>query len=784
MTPPLPGSREVPPGTDPAVVAQYERWFKRLDGQLRVLDRERQKFLAVVNRTDAEVFVADVDRTIRWTNRHLVDCEAGGDPNGWHGRKCSDFCSHLAGASCGPGALDCPVARALRDNEAAHREIHHRTGDVVRELYLSALPILGPDGRPEEAVVLVQDLSDLEIVRRLEARYRTLFDRSGNAILMLDPGTLRIVLANDTACRLLGHTTDELLAMTLDQLHSPGEWARLERIYRDAFAGTTTPTFEAIAWTGDSEERVVEVGLSPLELDDQNLVVVEFRDLTERRRAETALRHSQDQLRTVVSNAPIVLFTLDGNGRFTMSEGRGLEKLGLKPGEVVGKSVFDVYADHPAICDANRRALAGHEFKEIVDVGPLAYETWFSPLRNSRDESEGVLGVAIDVSASRRLEQQLRHSQKMEAIGRLAGGVAHDFNNLLTVILGHCEMMTRKVEPGSALYREAEAVLKAGRRGADLARQLLAFSRKQLVEPTIIDLNRVLGDLDAMLRRLIPEDIALVTVVGTAPSQIRADAGQVEQIVMNLVVNARDAIESGGKITVEVARVTVDETFAAAHPSLPPGAYVQLSVSDNGRGMDADTRLKIFEPFFTTKEAGRGTGLGLSIAYGIVRQYGGDIQVYSEIGQGTTFKVYMPEVVLEPTTLAAPPPGLRGETGSGTILLTEDEEEVRALAREILEMCGYTVLEAACGEEAIALSEAHPGPIHLLLTDVVMPGLSGGEVAQRMQRLRPGIKVVFMSGYPDDAIVHHGVLDAEQAFVQKPFSIEELSGRIREMLVA
>jgi two-component system cell cycle sensor histidine kinase/response regulator CckA len=791
MTPPPPGRTDATTGADAALVAQYERWFKRLDGQLRVLDRERQKFLAVVNRTDAEVFVADVDRTIRWTNRHLVDCESAGDPNGWTGRPCADFCRHLAGASCGPGALDCPVARALHDNEAAHKEIHCRKDGVDRQLYVSALPILGPDGRPEEAVVLVQDLSDLEIVRRLEARYRTLFDRSGNAILMLDPTTLRIVLANDTACRLLGHTTDELLAMTLEQLHSPGEWGRLERIYREAFGGGATPGdavhapgFEAIAWTGESEERVVEVGVAPLELDERSLVVVEFSDLTERRRVETALRHSQDRLRTVVANAPMILFTLDRNGFFTMSEGRGLERLGLKPGEVVGRSVFEVYADHPAICEANRRALAGHEFKEIIDVGPLAWETWFSPLRNARGESEGVLGVAIDVSASRRLEQQLRHSQKMEAIGRLAGGVAHDFNNLLTVILGHAEMMTRKVEAGSALHREAEAVLKAGRRGADLARQLLAFSRKQLVEPTIIDLNQVLADLDGMLRRLIPEDIALATVVAADAARIKADAGQVEQIVMNLVVNARDAIASGGKITVEVAPIVVDEAFTAAHPSLAPGPYVQLAVSDNGRGMDAETRLKIFEPFFTTKDAGQGTGLGLSIAYGIVRQYGGDIQVYSELGQGTTFKVYMPQVVLEPTALATPPPGLRAQSGSGTILLTEDEEEVRALAREILEMCGYTVLEAASGEAALELSERHSGPIHLLLTDVVMPGLSGGEVAERMQRLRPGIKVVFMSGYPDDAIVHHGVLDAEQAFVQKPFSIEDLSGRVRDMLAA
>ncbi|TPW14068.1 MAG: multi-sensor hybrid histidine kinase, partial [bacterium] len=562
----------------------------------------------------------------------------------------------------------------------------------------------------------------------------------------------------------------------------PGEWGRLSPMYRDGFSGQPEQSFEALAWTGDSEEKVVDVAISRLEVDDQDLAMVEFRDLTERRRAEVALHHSENRLRTVVANAPLIFFTLDRNGIFTISEGRGLERLGLQPGEVVGRSVYDVYSDHPEICESCRRALAGHEFKELIDVSGMSFETWFSPTRNSRGELDGAVGVAIDVSTSRRLEQQLQHSQKMEAIGRLAGGVAHDFNNLLTVIMGHSEMMTRKAAPGTPLHGEAEAILSAGRRGADLARQLLAFSRKQLVEPKIIDMNQILAGLDGMLRRLIPESINLSTVLEPGTVRIKADPGQVEQIIMNLVVNARDAIESGGRITVEVSAVTIDESYTATHQTLAPGSYVQLAVSDTGRGMEAETRLKIFEPFFTTKDTGRGTGLGLSIVYGIVRQYGGDIQVYSEIDQGSTFKVYMPRIMEDQTPMAAAPHGLRAESGSGTILLTEDEEGVRMLAREILEMCGYTVLAAANGEEALAISQSHDGPIHLLLTDVVMPGLSGGEVAERLRHLRPGIKVVFMSGYPDDAIVHHGVLDKEQAFVQKPFSIEDLSGRIRSML--
>jgi two-component system cell cycle sensor histidine kinase/response regulator CckA len=652
------GSPDVPPAgpppgsTDPKLV-QYERWFRRLDTQLRMLDRERQKFLAVVNRTDADVFVADPARRIIWTNRGLSKRPSPVAGRPWTGLLCSDFCSHMAGKACGESPADCAVARCLAENAAAHVELHRGGPAGSRELLLSALPIVGPTGSAEEAVVLVQDLTNLEVVRRL------------------------------------AHVLD---------------------------------------------------------------------------------------------HAPLVLFSLDRNGRFTLSEGRGLDQLGLRPGEVVGRSVYDVYADHPEVLASVRRALTGEEFRETTVVGALAFETWFSPLRNAAGEPDGVFGVATDVTRSRRLELQLLHSQKMEAIGRLAGGVAHDFNNLLTIMLGHCELMIRKVPADSPLAREAEAVLNAGRRGADLARQLLAFSRKQLVEPTVFDAGQVLRELDGMLRRLIPEDIDLVTVIEDHPASIRADRGQVEQLVMNLVVNARDAMPTGGKITIELGIVTVDPSWLPDHPTLQPGPHVRLVVSDTGRGMDEETRLQVFEPFFTTKETGRGTGLGLSIVYGVVKQLGGDIQVYSELGVGSSFKVYLPRVPGAAETETDDAPGLRLTPGAGTILLAEDEDELRELAKEILETSGYEVLATANGAEALERAAAHVGPIDLLLTDVVMPGLSGGELARRLRAVRPDTRVLYMSGYPDDAIVRHGVLDAAEAFLQKPFSVVDLAERVRRAI--
>jgi len=392
--------------------------------------------------------------------------------------------------------------------------------------------------------------------------------------------------------------------------------------------------------------------------------------------------------------------------------------------------------------------------------------------------------AALEGASRKDLEQQLRQAQKMEAIGRLAGGVAHDFNNLLTAINGYSSLALQRANPDERVRGYLEEIKKAGERAANLTRQLLAFGRKQMLKPVVLNLNDIVSDMNKMLRRLISEDIKFVAKFDPALKPIKADPGQIEQVLVNLVVNSRDAMPQGGSLTIETANFESNAEFAVKHLGLAPGNYVMLAVGDTGCGMDEKTKARIFEPFFTTKEKGRGTGLGLSTVYGIVKQSGGSIWVYSEPGKGSVFKVYFPQLQensesLKPTLVETVAP-----RGSETILLVEDEDVVRGLARKILEQAGYYVLDARGGEDAIRLCHDLPGPIHLLLTDVVMPEQSGKEIAQCLQKLRPSTRVLYMSGYTDDAIVHHGVLDSNVEFIQKPFTPLALARKVREVLDA
>ncbi|HEU4836443.1 MAG TPA: ATP-binding protein [Pyrinomonadaceae bacterium] len=382
-------------------------------------------------------------------------------------------------------------------------------------------------------------------------------------------------------------------------------------------------------------------------------------------------------------------------------------------------------------------------------------------------------------------EKQLLQSQKLEAVGRLAGGISHDFNNLLTVILGYSDIMKRNLQDGHPLRRNVEEIVRASERAASLTRQLLAFSRKQVMQPKVFDLNTVVSDLEKMLRRMIGEDIELRVGLRDELDHIKADPVQLEQVIMNLVVNARDAMPRGGKLSIETNNVYLDEAYAREHVSVVPGDYVMLAISDTGCGMNEETRLHIFEPFFTTKEQGKGTGLGLSMVYGIVRQSGGNIWVYSEEGRGTTFKVYFPRVTAHADEYKRTSGGLDGPRGSETILLVEDAELVRNLARQVLEGAGYRVLEAASPEAAITLCEKINGDkIDLLLTDVIMPGMSGNDMSRILLAKQPGMPVLYMSGYTDDAIVQHGVLEPGINFLQKPFTPGALALKVREVLDA
>jgi PAS domain S-box-containing protein len=422
------------------------------------------------------------------------------------------------------------------------------------------------------------------------------------------------------------------------------------------------------------------------------------------------------------------------------------------------------------------------------DGGLVAVSVSVAPILDDSGSVVGASKTARDLTAQhradealRRTEEQLRQAQKMEAVGRFAGGIAHDFNNVLSVILSYSEMLLGDLKPSDPTSTDIQEIRKAAQRAADLTRQLLMFSRQQIIAPRVLDLNEVLAGLDKMLRRILGEDVDLVFVPAPALGRILADPSNVEQIIMNLVVNARDAMPVGGKLTIETNNVELDEAYASEHLGTAPGPHVMLAVTDTGSGMDAATQARIFEPFFTTKEAGKGTGLGLSTVFGIVQQSSGSVWVYSEPDKGTTFKVYFPrnEVAVDLEVPAPAPLTLRG---SETILLVEDQEQVRIVAHSILKRNGYRVIVAQNAGEALLVCERHPGRIQLLLTDVVMPQMSGPELARRLGSTRPDMKVLCMSGYTDDSIVRHGVLDSGFAFLQKPFTPESLTRKVREVL--
>jgi len=507
----------------------------------------------------------------------------------------------------------------------------------------------------------------------------------------------------------------------------------------------------------------------------------------ERKRAEAKVRESEARLRVLVEQLPAVLWAVDKNLCFTSALGAGLARLGLKPNQLVGMSLLDYFetADGSFLpVAAHRRAVAGEPVTFHIEWKGGSYACHVEPLRGEAGVVQGAICMALDITDRKQLEEQLRQAQKMEAVGRLAGGIAHDFNNLLMVIQGYADLLAERLPSEDPLRRNAEQIQMASQRATSLTRQLLAFSRKQMLAPTVLNIQGVVADMEKILRRLIGEDIALEASSAPDLGLIKADRSQIEQVILNLAVNARDAMPEGGRLTIETANIEIDAGYAHPPEVLSPGKYVMLAVTDSGCGMDAETQAHIFEPFFTTKEKGKGTGLGLATVYGIVKQSGGYIWVYSEPGRGTSFKVYLPQIEEERPEIghdrgSVTPTLLRG---SETILLVEDEKGVRELAREYLEMSGYTVIEAEDGHAALELTGMHDGPIHLLMTDVVMPGISGRELADRVTKMHPGIKVLYMSGYTDQSVVHHGILETDAVLLQKPFTLIALLSKLREIL--
>jgi two-component system, cell cycle sensor histidine kinase and response regulator CckA len=500
-------------------------------------------------------------------------------------------------------------------------------------------------------------------------------------------------------------------------------------------------------------------------------------------------RCAEQRYRAVFENAADLISILTPEGVIVEVNQRSQDVLGISPDQMIGCHVSDfAIPGEEETFNANyRESVDKVQHRRVVPMrrpDGTVRQIEFSTNLIELDGHARLLSVGRDVTENRRLEESLRQSQKMEALGQLTGGIAHDFNNILTIIVANSHLLLDDFGQSDPRREDVEQIRIAAERAAGLTRQLLAFSRRQVLEPTIVDLNVTVGDLEKMLQRLIGEDIELSFIPGSELGAVLADVGQIEQVVMNLVVNARDAMPNGGKLSIETSNVELDEDDLAHHAEPSPGRYVMLAISDNGSGMDDETKRRLFEPFFTTKPRGKGTGLGLSTCYGIARQSGGTILVHSEVGRGTVFKVYLPRVDGRPEPVRPQQTATSELDGTETILLVEDDERVRTSIGRILSVYGYRVLNARHGNEAIAVAKRRDARIHLVLSDVVIPGLSGPDAVNEVRKLWPEAKVLFMSGYTDHAIFRDGGLRAGMSFIQKPFAPKALARKIRTILDA
>ena len=601
----------------------------------------------------------------------------------------------------------------------------------------------------------------------------------------------RYLMINTAGARFLGRTVKEVLGKVDAELFAPEIGRAIMERDREVMQATETQTYEEVGTAAD----VTRLFLSTKgPFRDPNGKVIGLlgicRDITDRRLAEEEIRQSQQKLRIHFEHTPLAVIEWDLDFRVAAWNPSAERIFGYSRQEALGQHAS-------FIVPPQYRENVQQVWKSLIGQTGGTRNTNDNITRNGRtiscewyntalvDDTGRVLAVASlvqDVTERVALEERLRQSQKMEAVGRLAGGVAHDFNNLLTVILGYSQILADGIPEGSRLADSVGQIKSAADRAAGITRQLLAFSRKQVLSPRIINLNDIVLNLDSLLRRLIGEDIEILTVPAEDVGSVKADPGQIEQVIMNLALNSRDAMPHGGKLTLETLNVALDETYAKDHQPVEPGRYVMLAVSDTGQGMTSETQARIFEPFYTTKEVGKGTGLGLSMVYGIIKQSGGYIWVYSEPGRGSTFKIYLPRVdePAEVSGLESSPAGV--QRGNETILLVEDDPQLRQLTSSVLAHCGYSVLVAGTPEEGISICRTNHRDIRLLVTDVVMPRMNGRQLAEQILSISPAVKVLYISGYTNNAIVHYGVLDPGLHFLPKPFTLSALVAKVRQVL--
>jgi two-component system cell cycle sensor histidine kinase/response regulator CckA len=652
------------------------------------------------------------------------------------------------------------------------------------------------------AVVLLFDLYTVyqqlqihRIRRRLferEELFRLISDNAADMIAVVDMDGNRIYNSQSYR-RVLGYDEDDLKSSSaFEQIH-PDDRERVRGAADEARRTGIGSTLEYRIRHKDGSLRVLESTASVIRTpagEPQKLVIVN-RDITERKKAAESLRQTESGFRSMVEDAPYGIFRCDSSGRLLSANPALQHMLGYEDCRELLKTnlVKDIFSNPSEFQRLKNLLEDEKEFKDIAvelrrrDGTPITVRC---RCRGIRDH-EGLPGFDVfaeDVTEKRILERQLQMAGKMEAVGRLSGGIAHDFNNLLGVIIGYGQLIKRKLDSGSPLREHAEEIEKAGQRAAALTRQLLAFSRQQVLRPAVLNLNDLVTDMVKMLPRLIGEDITVTTFMSPGLGMVKADQGQIEQVIMNLAVNARDAMPQGGQLRIETRNREIDLPYVRHHPGAKPGQYVMLAVIDSGMGIDAETLAHIFEPFFTTKDVGKGTGLGLATVYGVVKQSEGYIWVDSEPGNGSSFQIFLPKVEEEVSQAVDKEPASEVATGSETILLVEDSEPLRKLTKSFLESHGFQVLVAQHGEEAIRVEASHSGKIHLLVTDVVMPGINGTALAKELSSRQPKMKVLYISGYTDSFVAVHGVNETDMSLLNKPFTEDELIQRVREILDA
>ncbi len=743
------------------------------------------KLAAVADSADEAIFVVDLQGIVTSWNHGAERM---------YGYSAKEMIGRPDASLCRPSDVD-ELDALLTTIKQGKRVQRYETVRVTKDGNLlpvawNAWPAYSPQGKVAGACIMSRDIAAQkqaeQALRRSEEQYRVLFTSNPQPMWVAEATSLKFLAVNDAAIRQYGYSRDEFLAISILDILPKGAVPGVLREHASPLNGlSSTRVFQHRKKDGSTIDA--EVTRHSLSFQGQAAILMLAVDVTERRLSEVRLQSSEQKFAKAFHSSPLgVTITTRTEGRYLDANETFLKMLGYTREQVIGKTVFDLklwanrddrermlYAidrgDHSTLVESVFTTRSGDSRSVQVFAEPLEL-----------DGVHCVLAVTHDVTERRHLENQLRQAQKMEAVGRLAGGVAHDFNNMLGVIGGYTELIRSRILDDVA-QRHIDEISKAVGRAASLTRQLLAFSRKQVLQPRVLDINERIRELGKMLLRLIGDDIELIVRAQDILTPVEADPGQIDQVILNLVVNARDAMPKGGKLIVETGNVRLDSNADFQQESITPGLYVMLAVSDTGCGMDPETLSHIFEPFFTTKEQGKGTGLGLSTVHGIVNQSDGYIWVASQPGNGSTFKVYLPvagQAAAAPEQTARPRPIARG---SGTILLVEDEEPMRKLTMHLLEEQGYVVLEACDGEAAIDVAK-RGHEIHVLLTDVVMPRLSGPGLADRIRGIHPKIGVVYMSGYTDELLAHHGALGNGTLFLEKPFTRESLIQAVQNSL--